>query len=293
MAISTVQVQMNGSWYNLTEQSDGSWQATLTAPNTTSFNLDGGYYPLTVEAVNDAGTKGTGSLQLIVKERVAPVTTIVSPSAGAYVTNNKQPVVFTITDESGGSGVNPDTLAVTLDGVAVAADTLNITAITNGYSVTYTPAAAMSDGKHTLEVNCSDNDGNAATAKSTTFTVDTVPPTLTLNSPADGLITATQSLAVAGVTNDATSSPVTVQIVLNGTDQGTVSVGSDGSFSKTVTLAEGDNTIVITVADAAGKTTSITKTVTLDTSVPVIKSAVANPNPVDAGATMIITVVVE
>lgn len=46
MAISTVRVQMNGNWYNLAEQSDGSWQATLTAPNTTSFNLDGGYYPL-------------------------------------------------------------------------------------------------------------------------------------------------------------------------------------------------------------------------------------------------------
>ncbi len=291
MAISTVQVQMNGSWYNLTRQSDGSWQATLTAPNTTSFNLDGGYYPLTVEAVNDAGTKGTGSLQLVVKERVAPVISIVSPTSGAYVTNNKQLVVFTIVDESGGSGVDLNTLAVTLDGVAVAADTLAITAIANGYSVTYTPAAAMGDGEHTVAVNCSDNDGNAAAAKSTAFTVDTVPPTLTLNSPVDGLITATQSLAVAGVTNDATSSPVTVQIVLNGADQGEVSVGSDGSFSKTVTLAEGDNTIVITVTDAAGKTTSITRTVTLDTSVPKIKSAVANPNSVDAGATMIITVV--
>lgn len=293
MAISIVRVQMNGNWYNLTEQSDGSWQATLTAPNTTSFNLDGGYYPLSIEATNDAGTKGTGSLQLIVKERVAPVIAIVSPTSGAYVTNNKQPVVFTVVDESGGSGVDLDTLAVTLDGVAVAASTLSITAIANGYSVTYTPAAAMSDGEHTVGVNCSDNDGNTATAKSTAFTVDTVPPTLTLNSPADSLITATQSLAVAGITNDATSSPVVVQIVLNGTDQGAVSVGSDGSFSKTVTLAEGDNTIVITVTDAAGKTTSITRTVTLDTSVPKIKSAEANPNPVDAGATMIITVVVE
>ena len=293
MAISTVRVQMDGTWYNLTEQSDGSWQATLTAPNTTSYNLDGGYYPLTVEATNEAGTKATGSIQLVVEERVAPVITIVSPGSGAYVTNSKQPVVFTVVDESGGSGVDMDTLTVTLDGTAAAASTLTKTAITNGYQVTYTPAAAMSDGGHTVAISCSDNDGNAATAKSTTFTVDTVPPTLTLSSPADGLITATQSVAVSGKTNDATSSPVTVKITLNGTDQGTVSVGSDGSFSKTVTLAEGDNTIVVTVTDAAGKTTSITRTATLDTSVPTIKSAVASPNPVDAGATMIITVVVE
>lgn len=293
MAISTVRVQMNGTWYSLTKHSDGSWQATLTAPNTTSFNLDGGYYPLTVEAVNDAGTKATGSIQLTVKERVAPVITIVSPGSGAYVTNSNQPVVFTITDESGGSGVDTDTLVVKLDGRPVAASTLTKTAITNGWQVTYTPATALSDGNHTVAISCSDNDGNAATAKSTAFTVDTVPPTLTLSSPANGLITATKSLAVSGKTNDATSSPVTVKISLNGTDQGTVSAGSDGSFSKTVTLAEGSNTIVITVTDAAGKATSITRTVTLDTSVPVIKSAVANPNPVDAGATMIITVVVE
>lgn len=293
MAISTVRVQMNGSWYDLSKQSDGSWQATLTAPNTTSFNLDGGYYPLTIEAVNDAGTKGTGSLQLFVKERVAPVITIVSPGAGAYVTNNKQPVVFTVTDESGGSGLDLDSLVVTLDGTAVAASTLSRTAITNGYGFTYTPAAAMGDGRHTVEVNCSDNDGNAAVAKSTSFTVDTVPPTLVVNSPTDGAIVATQTLAVSGKTNDATSSPVTVRISLNGTDQGTVSVGSDGSWSKTVTLAEGDNTIVITVTDAAGKVTSAIKTVRLDTSVPKIKSAVANPNPADAGKTMVITVVVE
>ena len=297
MAISQVRAQVNGTWHTLTyNSSTGKYEATITAPGATSYNLSGGYYNVQVEATNTAGTVGTSDgssltgLRLVVQERVAPVITILSPSSGAYVTNSKQPVVFTITDETGGSGINLSSLAVKQDGTAVASNTISASAITNGYSVTYTPASALSDGSHTVTVNVSDNDGNAATQKSTTYTVDTVPPTLNLSAPADGLITATASLNVTGTTNDSTSSPVTIKITLNGTDQGTVTVASSGSFSKSITLANGSNTITVTATDAAGKVSSVTRTVTLDTSVPKVVSATITPNPVDAGATMIISV---
>lgn len=299
MAIQTVRAQINGTWHTLTYNSgNGAYEATITAPGATSYNQPGGYYNVTVEATNTAGTTATADgstltgLQLIVKETVAPVITILSPSNGAYVTNNKQPVVANIVDESGGSGVDLSTLVIKLDGVAVASSTITMTAITNGYSITYTPAEAIADGSHTVTIDCSDNDGNSAITKSTTYTIDTVPPTLNVTSPADGLITNEASLTVAGTTNDSTSSPVVIAIVLNGADQGEVTVQSNGSFSKAVTLTEGDNTIVITATDAAGKTSSVTRTVTLDTSVPVIQSATITPNPVDAGATMVISVVI-
>ena len=300
MAIKTVRAQVNGTWHTLTYNSaTGSYEATITAPGATSYHQSGGYYNVTVEATNDAGTSATADgstlagLQLVVKEKVAPVITILSPTSGAFVTNSKQPVVFTITDESGGSGVNLNSVVVKLDGTAVAASTLAHTAITNGYSFTYTPASALGDGSHTVTVNASDNDGNAATEKSTTFTVDTVAPTLNITSPTDGLITSASSLVVKGTTNDTTSSPVSIAIKLNGADQGAVTIGTDGSFSKTLTLAEGSNTIVITATDAAGKTTSVTRTVTLDTSAPEIVSATITPNPADAGATVVISVVIE
>jgi len=51
---------------------------------------------------------------------------------------------------------------------------------------------------------------------------------------------------------------------LNGTDQGAVNVTS-GSFAKTITLAEGANTIVVTATDAANQKTTVTINVTLDT----------------------------
>lgn len=300
MAISTVRAQINGTWHTLTlDSASGTYKATITAPGATSYHQTGGYYNVTVEATNTAGTVGTANgatlsgLRLVVKERVVPVITIVSPTSGAYVGNNKQPVVFTITDEAGGSGVNLSSLVVKQDGTAVASNTIVTTAITNGYSVTYTPAAAQSDGSHTITVDVSDNDGNAAATKSTAFTVDTVPPTLNITAPTDGLITNTASLVVRGTTNDTTSSPVVITIKLNGTDQGAITVNADGSFSKTLTLADGSNTISISATDAAGKVSTVNRTVTLDTSTPQIVSATITPNPVDAGATMVISVVIE
>lgn len=300
MAIKTVQAIINGQTYDLTlNTGTGKWEATITAPNKTSFNQTGGYYNVQVKATNDAGTTGTADastldgLKLVVKERVAPVITIVSPTNGAYVTNSKQPVVFTVTDEVDGSGVDLSTMVVKLDGTAVASSTLVNTTITNGYQVTYTPATALTDGEHTVTIDVKDHDGNAATQKSTTYRIDTVPPTLNITSPADGLITATAALTVAGTTNDATSSPVTITIKLNGADQGAVTVGTNGSFSKSVTLKEGSNTIVVTATDAAGQTASVTRTVKLDTSTPSITAATITPNPVDAGKTMVISVTIE
>lgn len=297
MAIQTVRANVNGTWHTLTYNSgNGRWEATLNAPGATSFNQPGGYYNVQVEATNTAGTQATADgstiqgLRLEVKETIAPVITIVSPSSGASVTNSNQPVVFTITDETGGSGVKLDSVVVKLDGSAVSSEEVTNSAITGGYSFTYTPAAALADGQHTVTVDATDNDGNAATQASTTFTVDTVPPSLNVTSPTEGLITNDASVVVAGTTNDVTSSPVTVTIQLNNADQGPVTVGVDGAFSKTLTLASGANTIVVTATDSAGKQSTVTRNVTLDTSVPQVVSATITPNPVDAGATMIISV---
>lgn len=300
MAIQTVRAQVNGTWHTLTyDSSSGTYKATITAPGATSYNQPGGYYNVTVQATNTAGTTSQADgddiagLKLVVRETVKPVITITSPASGAVVTNNRQPVVFTITDESGGSGVKLSSVAVKLDGSAVSSGQITHSAITNGYRFTYTPASALGDGQHTVTVNATDNDGNAAVQKSTTFKLDTTPPALNIISPAEGLITNAPALTVTGTTNDTTSSPVTVTVTLNSADQGAVTVSGLGAFSKTVTLAEGANTIVVTATDGAGKSSSVTRHVTLDTSVPQILSASIAPNPADTGESMVITVEVE
>lgn len=300
MAIKRVRVQINGVWSNLS-LSNGKWTGTITAPSVTSYNLANKYYPVKIEVTNDAGTVVTkdatdatigASLRLVVKETFKPVITLTSPSNGALITNNKQPVKFTVTDETGGSGVNLSSVKLKIDDTTYTASSTGMASVgvTNGYEFTFTPQSALDDGSHTITVNASDNDGNAATEISSTFKIDTVPPTLTISSPQTGLITNKSALTVSGKSNDSTSSPITVTMTLNGTDQGSVSVGSDGSFTKDLTLAEGTNSIVVTSTDSAGKSTSITLTVKLDTSVPTISSIILTPNPANTSAGVAITV---
>lgn len=300
MSVKTVQAIINGVTTTLTyNSSNGKYEATITAPATSSYNNnDGHYYPVTIKATDDAGNVTTkddtdstlgASLRLTVQEKVAPVIAITSPTASALITNNTPTISFTVTDDD--SGVDPDTIGITIDsGSQITGSGITKTAITGGYSCSYTPSAALSDGSHTVKIDASDNDGNAATQKSVTFKVDTVPPTLSVTVPTEGAITNDAAVTVTGTTNDATSSPVTVTVKLNSGIAEEVTVNSDGSFSKALTLESGVNTITVVAADSAGKTTTVTRTVTLDTGAPVIHSVTLTPNPVDAGKTYVISV---
>ena len=78
-------------------------------------------------------------------------------------------------------------------------------------------------------------------------------------SPADGLVTNQAACTVTGTTNDTTSSPVKVTVKLNSGSAENVTVGSDGGFSKVLTLTEGSNTITIVATDSAGKSTTVTR----------------------------------
>ena len=284
---------INGQTYNLTLNSGtGKYEATVTAPAESSYNQPGHYYNVQVTAEDDAGNTTTkdasdgtlgASLQLQVKEKVAPIITITAPTEGATITNNKPTITWAVTDED--SGVDPDTISIKIDSGSVITSGITKTASGKGFTCSYTPTTALSDGSHTITVNASDYDGNAATAKTTTFKVDTVPPTLSVISPEEGLVTNQATITVSGTTNDATSSPVTLTI-----NSDPVEVGADGAFSTTITLNSGENTITIIATDSAGKSTTVTRHVTLDTDAPVFQSVTITPNPVDAGKTFVISV---
>ena len=293
MSLSTVKATINGQTYNLTlNNSTGKYEAVITAPASSSYNQSGHYYPVSVTATDTAGNSTTidntdatlgSKLQLVVKEKTPPVITITAPTASALIVNNKPVITWTVTDDD--SGVNANSIGITIDSGSKVTSGITKTAISNGYKCTYTPTAALADGSHTIKVDASDNDGNAAVQKSVTFKVDTVPPTLSITSPANGLVTKSSSVTVIGKTNDVTSSPVTVTV--NGTK---VTIADDGTFTTSVSLKEGSNTITVIATDSAGQKTTVTRTVTMDTTVPVFKSVTVTPNPVDAGKTYTITV---
>lgn len=300
MAVKTVQAVINGVTTTLTYNSNtGKYDATVTAPSASSYNVnDGHYYPVTIKATDEAGNVTTktdtdatlgDSLKLKVKEKVAPVITITSPTASARLTNNKPQIAFTVIDAD--SGVDPDTIKITIGAAVITAGiTKTETADKKGYTCTYIPATALADGSNTIKVDAKDHDGNAATQKSVTFVIDTVPPVLSVTAPVDNLITNQAACTVSGSTNDATSSPCKVTVKLNDGTAQEVTVNVDGMFSKALTLVSGVNTITVVSTDSAGKSSTVTRTMTLDQVAPVIRSVTLTPNPVDAGKTYVISV---
>lgn len=153
MAVKTVQAIINGVTTTLTYNSGtGKYEATVTAPSTSSYNNnDGHYYPVTVKATDEAGNVTTkndtdvtlgNSLKLKVKEKVAPVITITSPTASARLTNNKPQIAFTVTDAD--SGVNPDTIKITI-GTTDITTGISKTASGKGFTCTYIPTTALVD----------------------------------------------------------------------------------------------------------------------------------------------------
>lgn len=296
MAVKTVQAVINGQTYNLTRNSGtGKYEATITAPNKSSYNQPNHYYDVTLKATDDAGNTVTkdstdttlgDSLKLYVKEKVAPTQSITYPTANALITNNKPTITWEVRDDD--SGVDPDSIKLTIDSNAAITTGITKTPVSGGYDCSYTPSTTLADGQHTIKVDASDHDGNASIQTSISFKIDTVAPTLNVTSPTENFITNQSSITVEGTTNDVTSSPVTVTI-----NDEPVTVQSNGSFSKQITLSEGENTITVVATDGAGKSTTVTRHVTLDTGGPVFKSVTITPNPVDGGQTFIIEVEVE
>ena len=293
MAIAAVKATINGQIYTLNwDEATQSYKATITAPTKSSYNEPNHYYGVTVVATDNGGNSTTVDennetfgtiLRLQVKEKVKPVSTITYPTTGSHITTSTPTITWTVTDND--SGVDPDTITIQIDsGSAITEGIIKTPNDNKGYDCSYTPTT-MADGPHTILVTASDNDGNVANSAGSSIVVDTVPPVLTVTSPADNLVTNQDTVTVSGTTNDATSGPVTLKI-----NEVPVTVQENGTFTYEFTLTEGDNTITIVATDSAGKSSTVVRHVKKDTGAPVFQEITIIPNPVDAGQTYIITV---
>lgn len=298
MALQSVKFTLNGQTYDLTlDGTSGQYKATITAPAESSWGAAEDHkYHGTVEAKDLAGNTAQATvtqfpgLGLRVLEKVKPTISVTYPTNGAYIPSNQPAITWTVLDD--GSGIDPATIQIQVDSAAATADGIQTEATEGGYTCSYTPDTALGDGPHTFRFTVSDNDGNAADAVAVSVTVDTVPPTLNVTAPAEGLVTNQGTLTVQGLTNDATSSPVTVKVQVGSGSPVTATVDDEGNFQAQVTLSEGANAIQVTATDAAGKSTTVTRNVTVDTVPPAITAVTLAPNPVDAGQTYVVTVTV-
>ena len=260
MAISQVRAQFNGQWYTLTyNEQTRRYEAEIT-PSVHSGGQPGGRFNVTVEATNDTGSVSTtdgntfAGLLVDVYETTKPTVTLVSPSPG-YVTNSTPTVTFSAVDNEGGSGINPSTAVVTLDGGAVPSDQVSISAGSGGaYTIVYTPLVAISDGAHQIALTISDNDGNSSSVTAE-YIIDTTPPELSVLLSFEEVVTDEYTVEITGHAADVTANPVTVTVKNNNGDPVSLPV-EETRFSHVLDLAVGENNIVVTATDAAGLTTT-------------------------------------
>lgn len=258
MAITTVRARLGETWTALEyNPATGRWEGVLL-PGRTSAHQPGGYYGVEVEAANDRGETASisgevlAALRLVVRETQKPLLNLVSPAAG-YVTVKRPGVVMDAVDEAGGSGIALDSWTVTLDGIPQSAGK-TAEEIPGGYRLRWTPAADWSEGGHTVAFTVSDRDGNEA-GKSAAYTVDTVPPELTLALPDSQRVVDAAEITAVGTVRDGTSGIAGVEVVGEG---GSISVepAPSGDFTCTIPLEVGVNTITVIAVDGAGNRTA-------------------------------------
>lgn len=219
---------VGGSAVSLAE--DGSFSTTLS--------LAEGTHTVDVIAKDSLGNESKVSLEITV-DLTAPSLTVTEPQDG--LTTNQQKLTVKGTAEQGA--------AVTVNGQAAALDSKG----------NFLHELTLSDGTHTITVVAKDEAGNTSSV-SLSVTVKSSGPSLTVTTPADGLLTNEQTIPVEGST-DGTS--LTVQ-------GESVPLQADGSFATTVSLKEGANLLEIKATDAAGNVRLLQLTVTLDTTPPTL-----------------------
>lgn len=271
-----------------------TWTATTNAPANSSWSQLDHVYKVEIHAVDAANNKATmtsadptygNQLKIRVLEKSKPTATIVSPTPGSVLGASEQDIVLEMSD-AGGSGLNETTVVFTVNGESHAGD-LSFTDHEGKRRATY-HATGLNDGQNTITFRVTDNDGNVSELATTTFVVSTTAPSLTVNTPTEGLITNSNKLTVTGSTTPGSNAVTIADVKVN---NASVKLSGDRTktFSHEVTLTEGKNTITIVSTDSIGKATTVTRHVTLDTKAPIITDVVAEATTVDAGGTIKIT----
>ena len=271
-----------------------TWTATTNAPANSSWSQPDHVYKVEIHAVDAANNKATmtsadptygDQLKIRVLEKTKPTATIVSPTQGSVLGASEQDIVLEMSD-AGGSGLNETTVVFTVNGESHAGD-LSFTDHESKRRATY-HATGLNDGQNTITFRVTDNDGNASELATTTFVVSTTAPSLTVDTPTEGLITNSNRLTVTGSTTPGSDAVTIADVKVNNASV-ELSGDSTKTFSPEVTLTEGENTITVVSTDSIGKATTVTRHVTLDTKAPVITDVVAEATTVDAGGRIKIT----
>jgi hypothetical protein len=219
---------------------DGGAYGDCTSPKSYT-GLGEGEHTFDVTATDGAGNTGPPASFTWTVDTTAPVVTITGHPSDPSNTGNPS---FTFGADEGGIS-----FVCRLDG--------------GGFSACSSPQAytGLSDGTHTFDVRGVDAAGNTGAPASSTWTIDTAAPAVTLTAPANGSSSSNQTPTFAGAAGTASgdAAGVMVKIYAGSTATGTpvqtlLATHSGGVYSVPASppLADGTYTARSEQVDAAG-----------------------------------------
>jgi hypothetical protein len=242
--------------------SDGKWTTNVTLSGEAAH---------TIVALDEdvAGNIGVSTPVVFTLSATLPPTVTIDTQA---VTTNAAAQLISGTVTAGEAAVGDTvTLFDTVNGATTQLGTATV-GDGGGWSTSVTLSG---DGTHSIVAQDIDIDGNLGASAPAVFTLDTVPPTVTIATAGTTSNVASHTLSGTVVVGEAAvGTTVTLLDTVNGvTSQlGTATVGPDGKWTTAVTLSgDGAHSIVAEDTDAAGNIGSSSAVVfTLDTIAPTV-----------------------
>jgi large repetitive protein len=238
--------------------------------------VDTGVYEYTIQVTDVAGRTYTVN-ETVNIDVDGPTLSVVNPAEGAVVLGSAYTINGTSADV-GTSGVV--TVEYSWDSPVIGLMATGTVSWNKSIDL-----VALGEGVHTLRLLPTDNAGNAGVTTTRNIVVDQSPPSITETTVGAGSVFRTAAFTIgggAGETVDDTNELATLVVTQNGVEienqdisaSGTSAVLSitnlprDPGTPAALLLADGVFNYIVTVIDVAGKTAEITRSVTVDLTVP-------------------------
>jgi RHS repeat-associated protein len=199
-----------------------------TCPAATIVGTEGANQTIPGTTTDKAGNTASSSLLLSIDKTPPAIMATASPGANSAGWNKSDVTVsFACSDSGSGVATCPSAQVVSSEGA-----------------------------NQVISGTATDVARNSASATAT-INLDKTPPVINIASPANNSVSSSSTLSVSGTATDALSG------IANATCNGTAAVFQSGSFTCSISLGPGANTITVVATDVAGNTSSQSVTVSL------------------------------
>lgn len=221
-------------------------------------SANNGAHNWTARAYDSSGNITTSSVvslnvSIPIPDTTPPTVSISSPTSGQSFTTSPVTVIGTATD--------PGSTSTGVSAVQIQVNSTSGTWQTASGTTSWSASVALNSGANTIYVRGQDGAGNYSTIASVSVTYtppETVPPALTITSPANGAVVASASLLVSGTASDSGLGNSGISsVTVNGISAtgGTTSGSGTANWSATVTLGLGANLITVAAKDTLSNST--------------------------------------